>query len=87
MTLTPNTFVRYTTGGVVVDADFNSWQEGRNGIVGSPTYAAITSRSHHTGSVNVLLADGSSRSVIDSIDLSIWRALGTVDGNEVHGDF
>ncbi|MDA1164264.1 MAG: DUF1559 domain-containing protein [Planctomycetota bacterium] len=87
VTLTPNTFVRYTTGGVVVDADFNSWQEGRNGIVGSPTYAAITSRSHHTGSVNVLLADGSSRSVIDSIDLSIWRALGTVDGNEVHGDF
>jgi prepilin-type N-terminal cleavage/methylation domain-containing protein/prepilin-type processing-associated H-X9-DG protein len=87
VTLTPNTFVRYTTGGVVVDADFNSWQEGRNGIAGSPTYAAITSRSHHTGSVNVLLADGSSRSISDSIDLATWRALGTVDGNEVLDEY
>ena len=37
--------------------------------------------------VNTLLTDGSSRSVSDTIDLSIWRALGTVDGEELLGDF
>jgi prepilin-type N-terminal cleavage/methylation domain-containing protein/prepilin-type processing-associated H-X9-DG protein len=87
VTLTPNSFVRYTTGGNTVDADYNSWQEGRNGVAGSPTYAAITSRSYHTGSVNVLLADGSTRSVSDTIDLTIWRAIGTTDGNEIVGEF
>ena len=87
VTLTPNSFVPYTTGAKVVDADYNSWQEGRDGSNGSPTYAAITSRSHHIGSVNVLLADGSSRSIGDTIDLSTWRALGTVNGEELMGDF
>ena len=87
VTLTPNSFVSYTTGSKTVDADYNSWQEGRDGLSGNPTYAAITSRSHHIGSVNVLLADGSSRSIGDTIDLSTWRALGTVDGEELMGDF
>ena len=86
-TLTPNTFVSYLTGTATVDADYNSWQEGRNGSAGSPTYAAITSRSHHVGSVNILLADGSSRTVSDTIELTIWRALGTVDGEELIGEF
>jgi prepilin-type N-terminal cleavage/methylation domain-containing protein len=87
VTLTPNSFVSYTTGGNTVDADYNSWQEGRNGSTGSPTYAAITSRSHHIGAVNVLLADGSSRSIGDTIDLSTWRALGTINGEELMSDF
>lgn len=87
VTLTPNTFVRYVVGGNTVDADYNSWQEGRNGVTGSPTYASITSRSYHTGSVNVLLADGSARSISDTLGLSIWRALGTVAGEELLGDF
>jgi prepilin-type N-terminal cleavage/methylation domain-containing protein len=87
VTLTPNSLVQYSTGGNIVDADYNSWQEGRNGITGSPTYAAITSRSHHSGSVNIFLADGSSRSVGDTVELSIWRALGTVRGEELLGDF
>jgi len=40
-------------------------------------YAVVTARSYHLGGVQVLLADGSSRFVGDSIDLPIWRALGT----------
>jgi len=87
VTLTPNSFVGYSVGGKMVDADYNSWQEGRNGVTGSPTYAAITSRSHHIGSVNILLADGSARSVGDTVELSIWRALGTINGEELLGDF
>ncbi len=39
--------------------------------------AIVTARSYHTGIVNVLAADGSVRSVSDSIDLATWRAYGT----------
>ena len=72
---TPNTFVPYTVGGTTYDVDFNSRQEGKTNS--QPTYAAVTSRSHHVGIVNVLLMDGSVRSVGDSISRSIWHALGT----------
>jgi len=81
-TLTPNTFVAYTVDGVTYDVDYNSWQEGRDGKAGRPTYAAVTSRSHHSGLVNVLMVDGSVRGISDSIDLTVWRALGTRAGNE-----
>jgi prepilin-type N-terminal cleavage/methylation domain-containing protein len=88
VTLTPNSNVRYSSGGTDYQhVDYNSWQEGRNGSAGSPTYAIITSRSFHTGMVNVLLFDGSSRAVSENIDLGIWRALGTRDGGEVIGQF
>ncbi|HID22371.1 MAG TPA: DUF1559 domain-containing protein, partial [Planctomycetaceae bacterium] len=86
-TLPPNTFVPHTVGGTTYDCDYNSWQEGRDGGAGRPTYAAITSRSYHSGSVNVLLVDGSVRTVNDSIDRTIWRALGTRAGGEVVGAF
>ncbi|HUG17599.1 MAG TPA: DUF1559 domain-containing protein, partial [Planctomycetaceae bacterium] len=87
VTLLPNTQVRLTAGGVdYMEADYNSWQEGRNGIAGRPTYAIITSRSYHAGTVNILLFDGSTRSLSENIDLSIWRGLGTREGGEVIGD-
>lgn len=87
-TLTPNTKVRFSNGGVdYEEMDYNSWQEGLDGSAGSPSYAMITSRSYHTGIVNTLLFDGSSRSVSENIDLSIWRALGTRSGGEVIGEF
>ncbi|TWU18222.1 DUF1559 family PulG-like putative transporter [Allorhodopirellula heiligendammensis] len=45
-------------------------------------YAAA--RSHHTGGVNVLMADGSVRFISDSVDnLKIWRPLSTAQNNEV----
>jgi hypothetical protein len=82
-TLTPNTFVPYTIGGQTVDADFNSWQEGRNGAAGRATYAVITSRSYHSNSVQVGMIDGSVQTIADTIDLSMWRALATRAGGEV----
>ncbi len=85
-TLTPNTSVGFTSGGKIYD-DYNSWQEGKNGIAGNPTYAIITSRSYHTGAVNIALFDGSSRSISENIDLSVWRSLGTRSGNEIVGEF
>lgn len=85
--LTPNSFVPYTAGGTTVDADYNSWQEGKNGRSGSPTYAIITSRSWHAGVVQVALMDGSCRPISENIDLAVWRALGTRAGRELVGDF
>jgi prepilin-type processing-associated H-X9-DG protein len=51
------------------------------------TYAAVTSRSHHAGMVNVLLMDGSVRGVPNSVNLATWRALGTRSGGEPVGDY
>lgn len=72
----PNMPVLYThTDGRTYDIDYNSRQEGSSTT--ARTYAAITSRSQHSGTVTSLLLDGAARSISDRIDLSIWRALGT----------
>lgn len=81
--LVPNTFVPLVVTGQTVDADFNSWQEGKNGSAGNPTYAIITSRSFHPGIVQSALVDGSVRGISETIDLSIWRGLATRAGGEV----
>lgn len=81
-TLPPNTRTIYLHQGVEYDIDYNSWQEGKNGIAGEPTYAAITSRSHHVGLVQAVFLDGSVSSITDSVDLPVWRALGTRYGRE-----
>jgi prepilin-type processing-associated H-X9-DG protein len=39
--------------------------------------------SNHSGGVNLLLGDGSVRFIKNSVALSVWRALGTRNGNEV----
>ncbi len=48
------------------------------------TYAA---RSRHAGGVQVALCDGSARFVSDTIDLNLWRALSTSQGNETIPDW
>ncbi|WP_231615973.1 DUF1559 family PulG-like putative transporter [Novipirellula artificiosorum] len=89
VTLAPNSKVQFSNDGQLhEEMDFNSWQEGKNGIAGNPTYAIITSRSYHTGLVNVSKLDGSVSSITESIDLHIWQALGTRNGREViEGDW
>jgi prepilin-type N-terminal cleavage/methylation domain-containing protein len=86
-TLGPNTYVKFVHAGVERDVDYNSWQEGRSGINGRPTYAAITSRSYHEGAVTVALMDGSVRLVGENIDIGIWRSLGSRNGKETVGTF
>jgi hypothetical protein len=51
------------------------------------TTDTCAARSMHPGGVGALLADGSCRFVNDSIDISTWRALGTIAGGEVVGDY
>jgi hypothetical protein len=88
VTLGPNTKVRHTVAGKTYEeTDYNSWQEGRNGNAGSPTYAFITARSYHPGVVQAAMLDGVTRTVSENISLQIWRAIGTRSGNELTGDF
>ena len=83
---TPNTLVPLTdsTGNRVLDCDWTSHQEGRDGVSDdTPTFAAVTSRSFHPGGVNTTYADGSTHFTSNSIDLVAWRALATRNGREV----
>lgn len=79
-TFAPNTFVGYSLNGQTFDIDFNSMREGRSNSL--PTYAVVTSRSYHSGGVNVLVMDGAVRFIASSIELTTWRALGSRDGGE-----
>lgn len=53
-----------------------------------PLRIMTTANSYHPGGVGVCMADGSTRFITSSIDINVWRALGTRYGKEVfHGDF
>ncbi len=81
-TFPPNTFVPYDYDGTTYDIDFNSIQEGKS--LTQPTYAAVTVRSYHAGGlVNAVMLDGSVHSIKDTIQMSVWRALGTTNGDEL----
>ena len=80
----PNAKTQFSDGTTSYsEMDFNSWQEGKNGLSGQPSYALITSRSYHAGVVNTTRADGSVQSIAETIDLAIWRSLATRSGAEV----
>jgi prepilin-type N-terminal cleavage/methylation domain-containing protein len=79
----PNTKTPGGPGLAYPDVDIDSERE----RIGGPTYAAVTSRSYHTGGVHSMFGDGSVRFVSSSIDGFLWRALGTIAGGETIGDF
>lgn len=83
-TLAPNTRVPFEHDGQTLDGDFNSWQEGKlnSGSPGPPSYAIVTSRSHHPGGVNSAMMDGSVHFVTDEISVPHWRAMATRNGGE-----
>jgi hypothetical protein len=84
-TFRPNTKVSYVVGGATYDIDVVSWREVTTAT--RVTYAALQSRSHHVGIVQVLLMDGAVRPVSDNINGQVWRALGTRAGGEVFSDY
>jgi prepilin-type N-terminal cleavage/methylation domain-containing protein len=42
----------------------------------------VSANSNHSGGVSVMMGDGSIRFVTSTVDLNVWRAVGTRDGNE-----
>lgn len=82
----PNTQVLITLDSQVFDVDYNSWQEGKDGNLGLPTFAVATSRSMHSGLVHVVYADGSVHSIADTIERSVWQALSTRAGSDSTSD-
>jgi len=80
--LPPNTPVMYTSNGILYDVDQLSTNEGTANRI---SFDAVTSRSYHSGVVNVQLMDGSVRSVRSSIDPLVWRAVGSRAGGEALG--
>ena len=47
---------------------------------------SMLASSGHTGGVNVLLCDGSVRSVTSNVSITTWRSMGTRNGGEVLGN-
>ena len=81
-TFAPNTLVPYEIStDNIVDVDWTNQQEGKSDTV--KTFAAVTSRSYHTGGVNSARADGSVHFESDSIALNTWQNLATRNGGEV----
>jgi len=62
------------------DVDWSNMQEGKSTTV--KTFAAVTSRSYHPGVVVVSMMDGSTRAMTNSVDLQVWRAASTREGEE-----
>jgi prepilin-type N-terminal cleavage/methylation domain-containing protein len=89
-TFTPNTLVTCTVSGVVHDVDFNNHQEGLGLAAATPdvtpTFGAVTARSYFQGAVNVSMMDGSVRSVDNTINLGVWRAISTRSSKEILPD-
>jgi len=50
---------------------------------------AYTASARHSGNVNMMMADGSVRTIRGSVNLTVWWALGSRGGNEVisQGDY
>ena len=81
----PNTKVLHTSAGTTYDVDWVNVREGASTT--ASTYAAMTSRSFHTGVVNSLLMDGSVRTISENIDLGTWRNLVSRNDAKVVGEF
>jgi prepilin-type N-terminal cleavage/methylation domain-containing protein/prepilin-type processing-associated H-X9-DG protein len=61
---------------------YHAFPPGSRSCMFPPQRISTTATSAHSGTVNVLLFDGSVRSVPNSINIGVWRAMGTRNGGE-----
>lgn len=52
-----------------------------------PAFGLLSSSGLHEGGVNMLLGDGSARFVSNGVDMKVWMAIGTINGNETLTEF
>ena len=84
-TLTPNSKVIVPGGVRPSEGDYTSCREDKTCT--SSTFAAVTSRSWHTGVVQSLMMDGSTHNISENIDLGVWQNLGARNDGNVIGEF
>jgi prepilin-type N-terminal cleavage/methylation domain-containing protein/prepilin-type processing-associated H-X9-DG protein len=60
---------------------------GQSGYDTGATPASMSSRSRHTGGVQVTMCDGAVRFISNNIDLATWRALSSMQGGEIISEF
>lgn len=70
----------YTSNGITYDINVISKAENWSNTF--PTYAAVVARSYHPGIVQAALMDASVRSVSNTVDINVWRAMSTRNGGE-----
>jgi prepilin-type N-terminal cleavage/methylation domain-containing protein/prepilin-type processing-associated H-X9-DG protein len=80
-TFPPNTRMTLQREGQTFDVNFTNARLGPN--TPRQGFRVVTARSYHSGGVNALLLDGSTRFVANTIAQSVWRSLGTRAGSEV----
>jgi prepilin-type N-terminal cleavage/methylation domain-containing protein/prepilin-type processing-associated H-X9-DG protein len=78
---TPNSGIDYTLDCYNVDPTMPCGVQ--NGTVGQQ----ITARSRHAGGVNAVFADGSVHFIPNSINLSVWQALSTMNTGDIVGNY
>jgi prepilin-type N-terminal cleavage/methylation domain-containing protein len=86
-TFTPNSVnpIGGTTGDSPLsasDGDYCSCREDQATTCTAPIRYAVTSRSYHPNSVQVLFMDGSGHTISNGIDLATWQALSTRSGGQ-----
>jgi prepilin-type N-terminal cleavage/methylation domain-containing protein/prepilin-type processing-associated H-X9-DG protein len=59
----------------------------RDCIMSTAVEGHMAARSYHPNGVNVGMADGSVRYATNSVDLTIWRGVGTINNGETVTDF
>jgi len=80
-TFKPNAYVAVDVSGTTYDVDWTNQREGTSTTI--PNYGAITSRSYHENTVNVVMMDASVRAINNDIDLGVWRAFSTRNGRDL----
>lgn len=63
------------------------WNGPTTALPGAAAYAARTASSLHRGGVNLLMGDGRCTFVSDSVDVHVWRSLGSRNGHDTVGEF
>jgi prepilin-type N-terminal cleavage/methylation domain-containing protein/prepilin-type processing-associated H-X9-DG protein len=74
-------------GDTIYQAPCQSMGGQQYGVAGDSTGSHAAARSKHTGGVNACFADGSIQFISNTIDFTIWRALGTRAGGEIIGPY
>jgi prepilin-type processing-associated H-X9-DG protein len=59
------------------------YDEVYDGTTNVTEWAGIPATSEHRGGVNVGFCDGRLAFVSDAVDVDVWRAIGTINGEEV----